>query len=168
MHFLACVQPPATGDAQTDAMTDTPWAFTRAAYVLVLLPVACIIVPAVWFFLFHIWSIVKSLGGASKENMANALKGLKAGGAAKAKSLYADKYISSVVILLFILHPSLVRETLYLLPCQRLEDGLSVLRTDPGIVCGTPEHVRWILMVAIPSMVVWCGGRCVLFGGRFD
>jgi predicted outer membrane repeat protein len=168
MHFLACVQPPATGDAQTDAMTDTPWAFTRAAYVLVLLPVACIIVPAVWFFLFHIWSIVKSLGGASKENMANALKGLKAGGAAKAKSLYADKYISSVVILLFILHPSLVRETLYLLPCQRLEDGLSVLRTDPGIVCGTPEHVRWMLMVAIPSMVVWCGGRCVLFGGRFD
>jgi hypothetical protein len=138
---------------------EVPWAFVRAIYMLVLMPMFCILGPFTYFFLLHILGMVKKMGGGmSRDNAAKALKEMKAKGGGDVKSLYGDKYFSSVLILLFILHPSLVRETLYLFPCQTLEDGLSVLRANPGIVCGTAMHWSWMVFVATPSFVFWCAG----------
>jgi hypothetical protein len=42
--------------------------------------------------------------------------------------------------------------------CQTLEEGLSVLRADPGIECGTSLHLWWLLLVAVPSLLIWVIG----------
>ena len=159
MMFLACIKAPKPEGALEEE-EDVPWAYVRAIYMLVLMPLFCIFGPMVYFFCLHVLSLVKKMGGGmSRENLSKSMRDMKhAGGAKEAKSLYADKYFSSVVILLFVLHPSLVRETLYLFPCQTLEDGLSVLRANPGIVCGTAQHWSMMVFVATPSFVFWCAG----------
>ena len=159
MTFLKCVRPPKEASDQVEEGEDVPWAFVRAIYMLILMPMFCILGPFAYFFALHLLSMVKKMGGGmSRENIHKSMKDMKASGGGDAKSLYGDKLFSSIVILLFILHPSLVRETLYLFPCQTLEDGLSVLRANPGIVCGTAMHWSWMVFVAIPSFVFWCAG----------
>ncbi len=162
MTFLKCIQPPKdTSDAAALGSEDeeVPWAFVRAIYMLVLMPMFCILGPLCYFIVLHLLSMIKAMGGGmSRDNALKAVKEMKASGGGDAKALYGDKYFSMVVILLFILHPSLVRETLYLFPCQQLENDLSVLRANPGIVCGTAMHWSWMVFVATPSCVFWCGG----------
>jgi hypothetical protein len=163
MTFLKCIQPPKDVSEQAAAASaeseEVPWAFVRAIYMLVLMPMFCILGPLCYFIALHLLGMIKKMGGGmSRDNAMKAMKEMKASGGGDAKSLYGDKYFSSVVILLFVLHPSLVRETLYLFPCQQLEDGLSVLRANPGIVCGTAMHWSWMVFVATPSFVFWCAG----------
>lgn len=163
MTLLKCIQPPKDPSEVAAAAggedEEVPWAFVRAIYMLILMPMFCILGPLCYFIVLHLLSMVKKMGGGmSRDNALKAMKEMKASGGGDAKSLYGDQYFSMVVILLFILHPSLVRETLYLFPCQQLENDLSVLRANPGIVCGTAMHWSWMLFVAIPSFVFWCAG----------
>eukprot|EP01052_Picozoa_sp_SAG31_P002665 SAG31_NODE_95_length_25901_cov_24.763700_35_plen_364_part_00 len=156
MAFLACLQP-------TDLPPDVPvypWPYTRALFVIIVLPVLSLVVPLLYFGSRHVHGVIKKVG-----NFKNALKKMKAEGKAGAKGAaaqYIDKYVNTVIVLLFVLYPALVRETLYLLPCIEIEPGLQVLRLYPGIECYDAQHNMMILFVIVPSLVVWCAGLPVL------
>jgi hypothetical protein len=153
LMFLQCVQPPSPSG---EDIGSTPWAFVRAVYMLILLPLGCWLGPLFYFAGLHMFSIVKATGG----NCRNAVKSIKSdgkGGLKEAASQYMDKYTSAVCILFFIMHPSLVRETLYLLACIQLEEGFSVLRAYRGVVCDA-THANWVVFVAVPSLVLWAVG----------
>ena len=151
MGFLACLQPTASSAAAK--LEATPWPFTRALFVLVVLPVLCWAGPFLYFGGMHIWKLVKGAG-----DLRTALKKMKAEGSKGAAAQYGDKYTSTVIVLFFVLYPSIVRETLYLLPCIELEPGLPVLRLYPGIECYTAQHNIMILFAVVPSLIVWCAG----------
>lgn len=68
------------------------------------------------------------------------------------------KLVATAVILIFILHPSLTKVMFSLFSCMSLGDSRTYLVNDLSIVCWDSEHMKQILTVVIPSIVI------VLFG----
>ncbi len=67
---------------------------------------------------------------------------------------YKAKIISSIVILLFFVHPNIIQlvfETFYCLDI----DGEQRLKYDLDIKCYKGSHYYWAYGVAIPGMIVW-------------
>ena len=79
------------------------------------MPMFCILGP-LCYFIVHLLSMIKKMGGGMSRDSMKAVQEMKASGGGDA--VHGDKYFSMAVL---ILHPSLVRETLYLFPCQQLE-----------------------------------------------
>ncbi|CDW82348.1 UNKNOWN [Stylonychia lemnae] len=70
------------------------------------------------------------------------------------KSILMTKATSSVVILLFLVHPNIVKYVFNAFNCIDI-DGESRIKNDLEIVCYTKEHILWALGVALPSLIVW-------------
>ena len=67
---------------------------------------------------------------------------------------FADDVIAASVILVYVIHPAVIRATLSLFPCQNLEGGLRVLLADTGVPCGDENHSGIRTMLGIPSLVL--------------
>jgi len=68
---------------------------------------------------------------------------------------YKHKMIGSTVMILYLTYPNILKSTLSLLSCQRLDDGNSHLNEDFSIECWTNTHVLWVIGVALPSILIW-------------
>jgi len=75
---------------------------------------------------------------------------------------FVRKIVSSIVIILFVLHPSLTKAMFSLFACMDLGDGQLWLINDLSVVCWERSHVHEILTVVAPSMVVYVFGLPLL------
>jgi hypothetical protein len=62
--------------------------------------------------------------------------------------------IVSVIVVMVILHPTLVRQSMFLLMCVEVED-LYYLRKDVQLQCGTVEHNAMMVFVAVPGILMY-------------
>ena len=62
--------------------------------------------------------------------------------------------IVSVIVFMVILHPTLVRQSMFLLMCVEVEDSF-YLRKDVQLQCGTTEHNMMVVFVAIPGILAY-------------
>jgi hypothetical protein len=68
---------------------------------------------------------------------------------------------ATVIILLFLVHPTLVRLNILMLSCAEI-DGTSYLDFYMEDECWTGDHLVIVLAIVIPSLVVWGIGIPVL------
>ena len=67
------------------------------------------------------------------------------------------KVVTSMVIIIFILHPSLTKVTFSIFSCTELLPNQYWLITDMSIRCWDLPHLHNILSIALPSIIVWVG-----------
>ncbi|CDW80304.1 UNKNOWN [Stylonychia lemnae] len=65
-----------------------------------------------------------------------------------------SKIMSSLVILLFLVHPSIIQYMFYGFNCKSI-DGEERLSEDLWVECWKSEHLFWSYFVALPSILVW-------------
>jgi hypothetical protein len=70
------------------------------------------------------------------------------------KRLLRRELVSTIVILFFLVHPSLVKEYFSIFDCSLLEEE-RWLDSDLNIQCFTSLHLTYALGVALPSILVW-------------
>ena len=68
------------------------------------------------------------------------------------------KVVASLVMILFIMHPSLTKTMFALYSCKEIKPGELWLVADFSLRCWNTEHIRSILIVSIPGIVVWIVG----------
>ncbi len=62
--------------------------------------------------------------------------------------------IVSVIVVMVILHPTLVRQSMFLLMCVNIEDSY-YLRKDVQLQCGTVAHNAMVVFVAVPGILIY-------------
>ncbi|CAG9321394.1 unnamed protein product [Blepharisma stoltei] len=66
-----------------------------------------------------------------------------------------DKYISSCIILIFLVYPSVIRKMFSVFRCTEVNAGEYWLEENLDIKCWNYEHKMYALVVALPALVVW-------------
>ncbi|CDW90561.1 UNKNOWN [Stylonychia lemnae] len=69
-------------------------------------------------------------------------------------ALLRTKAISSLVILLFFVHPNIVQQMFDVFNCIDI-DGETRLKNDLEIICYQDTHRIWSMMVSLTSIIVW-------------
>jgi predicted outer membrane repeat protein len=64
------------------------------------------------------------------------------------------KLVATAVIVIFILHPSVTKVMFSLFSCMSLGDSKSYLVNDLTITCWDSEHLKEILTVVVPTMII--------------
>lgn len=72
----------------------------------------------------------------------------------KNKEILKTKAISTIVILLFFVHPNLVSFLFNFFNCIEI-DGESRVKNDLEILCYEGDHFFWAVILAIPSLLIW-------------
>jgi hypothetical protein len=65
------------------------------------------------------------------------------------------KLQSTAAVLLFMLHPTLTRNSFSPFACLKLESGHSYMLSDMSIECWSASHSRVIFLTALPCILVW-------------
>eukprot|EP00347_Sterkiella_histriomuscorum_P017716 403348268 len=118
--------------ASTEVKQDT--SPTRIFYYkLVMLALMPFIVAS---FAFGFWFVYQCIRGKKRVG--------KVGG----------KAMSTLVIVLFLIHPSIVQYMFFNFKCIDVDED-SRVQDDLEIVCWTSAHKLYSLFVAVPSMIVW-------------
>lgn len=81
-------------------------------------------------------------------------------------SLFKEKLVSTFVMILFILHTTITKTEFSVFPCKELKPDQLWLERDLNQRCWSPQHIRFIQTVALPSIVVWVAGLpmvCLLY-----
>ena len=81
-------------------------------------------------------------------------------------SYLKNEMVASSVVCFFLVHPSLVRYQFGYLNCKELENGSFWLSSFLNIRCWDSSHLRYVLTVDIPSIVLWAVGLpaiCLLY-----
>ncbi|CAG9319460.1 unnamed protein product [Blepharisma stoltei] len=92
--------------------------------------------PAIAFFIaFIIWIFIKA--------------------AQKSHKNFWDDFISTCIIILFLIHPTIVKKLLGSFNCTEINSGEFWLKEDLSIRCWELRHVFYILAVTIPALIVW-------------
>ncbi|CDW91326.1 UNKNOWN [Stylonychia lemnae] len=68
--------------------------------------------------------------------------------------LIASKIMSSLVIILFLVHPSLVTFSFNAFKCKEIDEQERV-QVDLEILCWSQEHTFYSCLVALPCIIVW-------------
>ena len=56
------------------------------------------------------------------------------------------------------LHPTIVKSTFSLFECQRIEDDVYKMKAHLDFDCYSPDHITWIMVIAMPSLIIWVIG----------
>jgi hypothetical protein len=70
----------------------------------------------------------------------------------------ARKIGASAVIILFILHPTITKQMFSMFACMDIGDGHLWLDSDLSLRCWDALHVRQLLYLALPSIIIWIIG----------
>ena len=68
-----------------------------------------------------------------------------------------SKTTSTLVVLLFLVHPNIVQSVLLSFNCINI-DGENRLKASISSVCYKGEHLNYILLISAPSVIFWCLG----------
>ncbi|CAG9331088.1 unnamed protein product [Blepharisma stoltei] len=92
--------------------------------------------PAIAFFIaFIIWILIKAIQQSYKN--------------------FWDDFISTCIIILFLIYPTVVKKLLGSLNCTEINSGEFWLKEDLDIRCWEERHIFYILAVTIPALIVW-------------
>ena len=69
-----------------------------------------------------------------------------------------SKLIASLVMILFILHPSLTKSMFSFYSCTQVKPGELWLTADLSLRCWSAEHIKYTLSLSVSSIVVWIIG----------
>jgi hypothetical protein len=69
-----------------------------------------------------------------------------------------QKSIATLVLIIFVLHPGLSKMMFLMFSCQEIKPGEFWLVSDLSLLCWSADHIRYILMVSVPSIAVWIFG----------
>jgi len=69
-----------------------------------------------------------------------------------------QKSIATLVFIIFVLHPSLSKMMFSMFSCQEIKPGEYWLVSDLSLLCWSPSHIRYMLIVSIPSITLWIFG----------
>lgn len=67
-----------------------------------------------------------------------------------------EELVSTNIILLFLIHPSLVTQMFSAFSCIELEDGEYWLVNDMQIKCWSEKHTYYAINIALPGLIIWC------------
>jgi len=76
----------------------------------------------------------------------------------KRVELLAAKIVTSFVIVVFIVHPSITKMMFSVYSCMTILPGEQWLVSDLSEKCWTSNHTRMILLISLPSIAVWVLG----------
>lgn len=68
-----------------------------------------------------------------------------------------DKIISTMVVLLFLVHPTIAKILFQAFNCIDI-DGVNRLKSNISMVCYQDTHLVYILVVVIPGIFIWVIG----------
>mmetsp|Transcript_9507 Transcript_9507/g.9079 ORF Transcript_9507/g.9079 Transcript_9507/m.9079 type:complete len:154 (-) Transcript_9507:1015-1476(-) len=68
-----------------------------------------------------------------------------------------NHFVSTLVILLFLVHPTITQEMFQAFNCVKIGD-IYYLRDDVEYECYTGQHLRFLAIIVIPSIIIWCIG----------
>ena len=63
-----------------------------------------------------------------------------------------DKFIATLVTLLYLLYPTIIKSTYQLVACQRVGSN-HYLQMDLDLMCYGPHHIKWVLNLFVPSFL---------------
>ena len=66
--------------------------------------------------------------------------------------------MTSVVVVLFMIYPSLIKVAFDLFNCYEIEEGESWLLHDLQLRCWQSDHLFWSLIIGIPTIIFWVVG----------
>ena len=68
-----------------------------------------------------------------------------------------EKMRITLLILVFILYPEILRKCFTLLNCLLIDDSddFKVLTASPSVRCWDRDHTTWVLTVSLPGLIVW-------------
>ena len=66
--------------------------------------------------------------------------------------------MTSVVVVLFMIYPSLIKVAFDLFNCYEIEAGEQWLLHDLSLRCWESDHMLWSLLIGIPSIIFWVIG----------
>ena len=64
------------------------------------------------------------------------------------------RIIATIIILLFLIHPSIVQLMFNSFDCMKIDDERR-MTDDLNAVCWEGKHLKYILFVSIPSVIIW-------------
>lgn len=74
-----------------------------------------------------------------------------------------DRFVMSVVVVAFMVHPTLTKNTMSLFTCRQLGTA-SFLVSDLDIPCFSSQHSSWVLALALPALLLYVIGiPCAAF-----
>ena len=76
--------------------------------------------------------------------------------------LFKKKIIISTIVILFLVHPSISDKVFKLFFCMELDQGKTWLKIDLDLRCWQEEHLKFILILGLPILVIWIVGVPVL------
>ncbi|CAG9319461.1 unnamed protein product [Blepharisma stoltei] len=66
-----------------------------------------------------------------------------------------DDFISTAVVMLFLIHPSLMYDLFSIYSCKEINPGEFWLNAELDIRCWTPEHSFYAFIIAMPAIIIW-------------
>lgn len=72
-------------------------------------------------------------------------------------SEFISKFTSTLVVLLFLVHPSIAKNMFLAFNCLEV-DGVLRLREDISSICYEGTHYTYMMIVVIPSIIIWALG----------
>jgi len=75
----------------------------------------------------------------------------------KFSTFISEKMGISLLAIIFILYPEILRKCFLLLNCLVIDNSANfqVLKYSPDVVCWGKEHLLWVLAIACPGILVW-------------
>lgn len=70
--------------------------------------------------------------------------------------------IVSIIVVIFLAHPSLTSTAFSMLNCYEIEPGEQWLQADLEIMCWNSTHKKWFFAVGLPMLIVWVIGTPVV------
>ena len=68
-----------------------------------------------------------------------------------------NRIISTVVVLLFMIHPDIATKMFNAFNCLKVDDDYRLMG-DIMSVCYKGEHLKYMIAIALPSMILWVVG----------
>ena len=68
---------------------------------------------------------------------------------------FKNNLIVSTIVLLFVVHPSICYCAFAMFGCKKIDNNADYLVEDYRIECWTQTHLRWILFLALPVILLW-------------
>eukprot|EP01016_Furgasonia_blochmanni_P027987 TRINITY_DN2940_c0_g3_i8.p1 TRINITY_DN2940_c0_g3~~TRINITY_DN2940_c0_g3_i8.p1 ORF type:complete len:374 (+),score=22.04 TRINITY_DN2940_c0_g3_i8:207-1328(+) len=71
------------------------------------------------------------------------------------KKQILEKMLASIIIIIFMLQPSLIKIVFQAMSCLKLENGPQLIKRAPYLMCYDETHLKWILFLYVPTLLIW-------------
>ncbi|CAG9325853.1 unnamed protein product [Blepharisma stoltei] len=69
--------------------------------------------------------------------------------------LFSDDFISSCIIVLFLIHPGIIETLFSIYSCREINSGEFWLNIDLDIQCWTKDHFFYSYLIVLPAILIW-------------